>query len=372
MRNAATPPARGPSPGRILVFPAGVPAALQFCREARLEGREVIGASSLPFDPCKGEYGAWAYLPYVHEPDFPRALMEVLETHQVSEIYAPHEVAAQVLETLLPRHAPNVSLRSAAPLREIEAAYRDRLEGARQIGPDWLFLQGGRPRMSAEWQVGLRAAVDRIPGMTDDDKIEALFEALRYAPAGDVVEIGSWWGRSAALLLLLSRAYGLGAVLCVDPWRNDMLDQGVVALDRASASMDADFAYAIFQMNLAPLAAGDINVLRAASTKAAGIYRPGLRISEPGFGTTCYEGGISVLHIDGNHALEHVREDAAAWIPLVKPGGWIVIDDYVWAFGDGPRRVADAWLGAHWERVDVAFVMGTALFIRLHAPGQGQ
>lgn len=354
------------------MFPAGVPAALQFCREARSQGRDVVGASSLPFDPCKAEYDAWAYLPYVHEQDFPRALVEVLEAHQVSEIYAPHEVAAQVLETLLPGHAPNVKLRSSSPLREIEAAYRGRLAHARQTGPEWLYLEGGRPRMSAEWRVGLRAAVDRIPGMTDDDKIEALFEALRYAPPGDVVEIGSWWGRSAALLLLLSRAYGLGAVLCVDPWRNDMLDQGVVALDRASASMDADFAYAIFQMNLAPLAAGDINVLRMASAAAAGVYRPGLRVSEPGFGTTGYEGAISVLHIDGNHAFEHVSEDAAAWIPFVKPGGWIVIDDYVWAFGDGPRVVADGWLASHWGKVDVAFVMGTALFVRLAASGPDQ
>ena len=45
-------------------------------------------------------------------------------------------------------------------------------------------------------------------------------------------------------------------------------------------------------------------------------------------------------------------------------GGWIVIDDYTWPFGDGPRRVGDEFLAANRDRISAAFVMGGALFIR--------
>lgn len=57
--------------------------------------------------------------------------------------------------------------------------------------------------------------------------------------------------------------------------------------------------------------------------------------------------------------------DAQAWTPHVKPGGWIVFDDYVWAFGDGPRRVGDAFLADDIWRIDLSFVTGAALFVRL-------
>ena len=73
----------------------------------------------------------------------------------------------------------------------------------------------------------------------------------------------------------------------------------------------------------------------------------------------------AVLHIDGNHAYDNVLADACAWTPHVRPGGWIVFDDYVWAFGDGPKRVGDAYLAENAERIDLSFVTGTALWVRL-------
>jgi hypothetical protein len=47
------------------------------------------------------------------------------------------------------------------------------------------------------------------------------------------------------------------------------------------------------------------------------------------------------------------------------PGGWVVFDDYVWAFGDGPQRVGDAWCEANAARIVRQFVIGTALFVQL-------
>jgi hypothetical protein len=44
------------------------------------------------------------------------------------------------------------------------------------------------------------------------------------------------------------------------------------------------------------------------------------------------------------------------------PGGWIVFDDYQWAFGDGPTRVGDELLET--GHFDCAFAWSDSLFMR--------
>ena len=70
------------------------------------------------------------------------------------------------------------------------------------------------------------------------------------------------------------------------------------------------------------------------------------------------------LHVDGNHSYESARADVDAWADLVIAGGWIIIDDYIWPYGDGPQRVGDEFLRSHQGEIACAFVMGSALFIQ--------
>ncbi len=352
-----------PRPDLTLVFPAGLPGAQRYREQAQAAGRSLIGASSLAFDPASGAYDDWVVLPYVHEPEFAAAIGDLASSRGVTAIFSPHQVVSEVLGEILPRVAPGVRLIDANPMTSAAASYRASLARATEATP-W-FDVAHRPPLTAIERAGLVRLVDTIPGMTDFDKIDAVIEVMRTVPPGDVVEIGSWWGRSAALLLLLARRHCVGPVLCVDPWRSDCLDQGVAVLDRSSAALDLDGALEIFQMNLSPLARGDINYLRASSVEAAQRYRPGLIVTTPVFGCTRYGGQIALLHIDANHSYERVAEDARLWTPRVQPGGWIVFDDYVWAFGDGPRRVGDAFLKENAAIVDISFVIGTALFVRL-------
>jgi hypothetical protein len=352
----------------ILVFPAGLPDALRFRAEAEARGDTVIGASSLAFDVAQSSYAHWDFLPFVHDDGFPPALKEVVTRRHIDAIYTPHDVVAGRLADIMAESAPGARLIEASPMRDKERAYRDLRQAAeRQRTEDWFAASPlvAKPRLSAIQAAGLTRLVDTIPGMCDGDKIAVVMEMMRHAPAGDIVEIGSWWGRSAALFNWLGRHYGVGPMLCVDPWSSAELPQGVAVLDRASAAMDTDEALAIFQVNLSPLARGDLNYLRARSTDGAAAYGPGLVVDTPAFGRVAYAGQIAVLHIDGNHAYDSVAADARAWIGYVKPGGWIIFDDYVWAFGDGPRVVGDAFLVSDAGRIAFSFVMGTALFVQL-------
>lgn len=354
----------------VLVFPAGLPDALSFRAQAAARGCTVIGASSIAYDPAEALYDSFERLPFVHLDGFPADLAALVARRGVEAIYAPHEVVARRLGEVLGEVAPQVRLIEAAPMRDKERAYAELRGRAATLGGEpWLHgaARPAAPALRESEAAGLLRWVEAIPGMCDADKIAATVQAMRHTPPGDVVEIGSWWGRSAALLAFLARRWEVGPVLCVDPWTADALPQGVPVLDRASASMDVDEALRIFEINLAPVADGRVNYLRARSTEGAALYRAGLEVSTEAFGVTRYGGAIAFLHIDGNHALERVQEDARAWTPFVRPGGWIVFDDYVWAFGDGPRQVGDAFLAHERDRIATAFVMGTALFVQLRA-----
>ena len=156
-------------------------------------------------------------------------------------------------------------------------------------------------------------------------------------------------------------------MLCVDPWsaaERCQYDDGAGVNDWADR-MDFDLARRIFEISLAGFERGDVNYLRATSAMGARVYAAQRSVTTEAFGRTSYEGRIALLHIDGNHDFTSVSQDIALWYACVVPGGWIIIDDYRWAFGDGPRRAGDAMLSDEAIAHDSAFVAGSALFIRL-------
>jgi cephalosporin hydroxylase len=204
-----------------------------------------------------------------------------------------------------------------------------------------------------------------IPGMCDDDKFHALLEVARRAVEGDIVEIGSWWGKSAFIFSWLARYFGIGKLLCVDPWDNQHLVQGEKIVDSGSAQVDAEEALQVFQIGLLPFNANHINYLRMTSVEGAAHYAGSRSVNSEVFGKTEYAGSISILHIDGNHAYAAVKADIESWQPFMREGGWIIFDDYVWPFGDGPHRAGDEFLESYQSGIATAFVMGTALFIQM-------
>lgn len=354
---------------RTLIFPAGMPRSLAYLEAALRESKDVIGASSLDFDPTRERYAAWAQLPFVNAQEFDAALVALLEREHITEIFTPNPVIWHHLHQLLPRIAPTVSLANASPAQHEMEPYRAARKKAEQHLADSYAVLSGDAK--APMEIGALAALYRhtetIPGMCDHLKLRALCEIARDCPSGDLVEIGSWWGKSAFILLRLTQTYGIGRLYCVDPWSDAHLVQGGAAsvVDLVSTQYSAEEAFQVFLLNLRPYAHGDLSYLRCPSTEGAVRYRSGGTVKTPEFGSAKPAGAIALLHIDGNHSYACAKADIDAWTPAVTPGGWIIIDDYVWPFGDGPQRAGDEYLEAHADRIAVAFVTGSALFIRL-------
>ncbi len=353
---------------RILVFPAGMPRSLTFAERAKEDGQWIIGSSSLNFDPARELYHSWVYLPYISSDSFDQALSAAIQEHQINGIYTPNPVVWNYLNQRIHTISTGVALINPSPVSSETAPYQKAIRFAEKLLGSPLELSSPQEPMTAISALEIAALfhhADSIPGMCDIDKIFALCNLFRYCPKGDVVEIGTWWGKSAFVLTRLSICYGIGKLLCVDPWSNvDLIqndNKGLVD----SVPVDAEEAYRIFQINLLPYGHGWLNYLRHTSIKGAKLYREGSEVTTDAFGTSKYDGQIAILHIDGNHSYDAVRSDIGAWAGLVIPGGWIIFDDYVWPYGDGPKRAGDEFLANNWLNISCSFLMGGALFIQL-------
>ena len=354
----------------VLIFPAGMLRSLEYLEQCQRNGQAAIGSSSLAYDVSKPRYAQWATLPYITDAGFDAALAALVAQHDIGGIYTPNPVAWAYLNKSLHLIAPGVPLINASPVQEELTGYRAATRLGYRLLDQSLSLAssvGAKPGMPEVQLSALFRHANIIPGMCDDEKIGALCEIARYSVAGDVVEIGSAYGKSAFALARLARLYGIGKTLCIDPWKSEYLVQNDVGglVDDSIQYFDLDETLHVFEMSLLPYSNGDINYMRLPSTDAARHYAARRAVSTEAFGTTEYSGKIALLHIDGNHSYEAAHADVEAWSGHVVPGGWIIIDDYVWPYGDGPQRVGDELLARQQQHISCAFVMGTALFVQL-------
>ncbi|WP_435627773.1 class I SAM-dependent methyltransferase [Candidatus Ferrigenium straubiae] len=353
----------------ILIFPGGMPRSLEYLQKCLRDGQAVIGASSLDYDVSREQYPAWLYLPYVTQPEFCGALKQAILEFDIGGIFSPNPVVWDYLNRILKELAPNVTLVNDSPVNVELSGYRAARNQARALLEKPLPLASNFPVKASISEIELASLFrhsNLIPGMCDDEKISALCAIFCHTPPGDVVEIGSWWGKSAFVLARLAHCYEIGNLLCVDPWSNEHLvqhdAQGMV--DTVAAQLNVEEALTIFEMNLLPYSVNHVNYLRMPSTDGAKHYGEHRSATTASFGTTNYCGHIAILHIDGNHSYAAAKADIASWSGFVVDGGWIIIDDYIWPYGDGPQRAGDEFLAKNKDRIGVAFVMGSALFIQ--------
>ena len=352
----------------ILIFPAGMPRSLEYLESALTQRIRVIGSSSLGYDPAAVHYPEWIHLPYISESEFDNALRLAIKKFNINAVFSPNPAVWSYLQKYISVKFFGIELINESPIAREVAPYNKALQLCTETQEAPLsFASSISPKCLAS-PLDITAIFhhsENIPGMCNHQKIHAMCEIFRYAPLGDVVEIGSWWGKSAFIMLRLSILYRTGKLLCVDPWSSTHLPQNDENGLLDSININADEALTIFKINLLPYANGALNYLRLASEQAVDAYQRNRLVTTNDFGTTEYNGRIAVLHIDGNHSFECVQADVELWSSFVLPGGWIIIDDYTWPYGDGPQRAADNFIKRNFEKIKTTFVMGGVIFLKL-------
>lgn len=147
------------------------------------------------------------------------------------------------------------------------------------------------------------------------------------------VEVGVWRGDNARRVM--RAAPSSTRVTLVDPWRVvDSPDYRAYATKDALATQDAmDGYYKEARVKLKPWAKR-ARMLRMTSTDAASL---------------CAGEAFDLVFIDAEHTYDAVRADVAAWLPLVRAGGWIGGHDYGKQRFLGVTRAVDELFGSRVE-----------------------
>lgn len=183
-----------------------------------------------------------------------------------------------------------------------------------------------------------------IPGWTPIDELFALF-TLVYSTAGlqgDVIEIGSWCGRSSVVLGLAAALIGQTKVHCIDlfPRKSDWHRNPDGTYSIAVKIGEQTFAACIeqtvwaepFERDIVPIYEthrGTLDIFNAA------VFQHGLdRIVMPhkGSSTTFVQKAPNSLKcklafIDGDHGYQSVCNDIRNVEKFLMPGCWICLDD---------------------------------------------
>ena len=357
---------------RLLIFPLDLDAADAVIRFATALGIETIGASSAMADPGGRALSHFIQLPFVTDDTFDTALQEAIRQYGITTIFAPHQGVWRRLDTLL-RTAPNryhfdlckpdpftATLQMFAPHEDWAAL------AMLSTVPQWISGTVCRPPLSRSCYAALHRQFTNTPGDSDEGKLHALCDIARLLPPGDLLEVGCLYGRSALALGYLASRHQIGNLICVDPWNAaELTDQGTQAalLNTERFNIDFERMFRIFLSTAALL--DNVGYIRETSENAQPIYeaaRCSSCLESPELGSITLSPHLSLLHIDGNHRYDQVWKDIETWTPYLAPGGWLLLDDYVWAFGDGPKRVGDELLDS--PLYDNAFVSGDTLFLR--------
>jgi predicted O-methyltransferase YrrM len=179
--------------------------------------------------------------------------------------------------------------------------------------------------------------MDQIYGWCSHSKASILIDIIQRISPQKIVEIGVWGGKSLVPMAYALKNQGSGKIYGIDPWDSNESIQGV--------QNEANRAYwgqvdheAVFQSLLVNLDRFDLNgyveLIRNSSANADPIE------------------GIDLLHIDGNHSDITSYIDVTKWVPLVNPGGWIVVDDISW-YENGAFTQAESvkWLNEHCHKM---------------------
>lgn len=351
----------------ILVFPATHSDGQKYLEAARDRDENVVAASSEGDAELAGEIGELVMLPYVHEQTFPGLFMDLIKQRNITRVYAPVAAVYSWLDRFISENGLAIRLIGDSPIkREMERF--NRLMG--KVANYRSFIDecaGGVGDLGDLEVAAVFRMAGNIYGESNEHKIAAMMAIFSSAPKGDVIEIGSLVGRSAAVLAFLARRYQIGNVLSIDPWQPDAATQHD-SPDTVRVDMVGEWEYEIlpqdFAINMLPIGLGSFNYLRLESSKGFEIFRKNHTVVSHTFGRVEYQGRISVIHIDGNHDYVKVKQDCELWLLLLAKDGWLILDDYLWAHGDGPRRVGDALLEKRSQEIERAFVCGKALFVK--------
>jgi len=164
--------------------------------------------------------------------------------------------------------------------------------------------------------VEAKKQIEMIEGFLSDAETKCLYKLAKNC-GGDIVEIGSWKGKSTICLALGSKAGNEGKVFAIDPHEE--------LVDKEAGFNQQENTEPIFRKNIKKVNDIVVSFVMKSEETNKGWTKP-----------------ISLLWIDGAHDYENVKKDFLLWNPHLKKGGVIAFHDAIYSLGhtySGVRKV---------------------------------
>ena len=164
-------------------------------------------------------------------------------------------------------------------------------------------------------------------------------------PASRVIEVGSYEGASACYLIAQLGARAPLEIHCVDPWEG--------TANFAGADVDMSEVEARFRRNTGLL------VERSRHPVTLEIHKGFSQMVLAGLLAQKSQGYFDLVYIDGSHQAPDVLADAVLGFQLLRAGGIMIFDDYLWRGGDDnvnnpalcPKLAIDAFINCNFSKV---------------------
>lgn len=206
--------------------------------------------------------------------------------------------------------------------------------------------------------VSLENAVKDVPGWTPIDQLHSLFMLAMSTSEleGDILELGSWCGRSAIALGFAARLTGKAKVVCVDlfPEKSDWYENSdgshsfKVALEGKvfNAYNEQTVWKEPFERDIVPVYARNPSLLKTFQKSISDQNLQDL--------VTTFRGDLDLFSahapkdfrcklafVDGDHSYDAVCGDIARVEKFLIPGGWICFDDAFSSYEGVNQAIAD-------------------------------
>lgn len=161
------------------------------------------------------------------------------------------------------------------------------------------------------------------------------------------LEIGSYQGRSSVWLLENILTDDTSSITCVDTFEGSTEHHEHFRDD--ITTLFETFSHNISKFN--EKVKDKVKVIR--NTSQVALKQLSL---EAGAG----DGQYDFVYIDGDHKASSVMEDAVLSLPLLKKGGLMIFDDYLWTCCkkeiDDPKPAIDAFMHLYADKIKVLFI----------------
>lgn len=295
------------------------------------------------------------YLPRITDKNFKSELLKLIKKQKIDCIYTSHNIVHRYFleqnflqDLKFFQKSPHEMQKSALTNLSLETNFvKSKIQELNLKSQELALDQLISAILIKYNSIHGECSINKLASLT------AVIMDIYYEP-GNWVEIGCLYGKSFTALNTLNSLRLSGLAFAVDSWDPKLATQNS-NLDIVSNSqnfVDFNAIYSLFRINFQiDIINNKTVVLKNESKSAAKDY---LKFTQD---------PISLLHIDGNHDYEEVKQDFDLWEKYLANNSWIIFDDYKWAYGDGPAQVANWVLFESKYCINHSFYSGGALFI---------